>query len=334
MTLQPAEVALSADLPLPVTVLGLGWVGAAMVARLLDQAAPLEINVRVPSPRHLGAWLDLADAAVLRRGHRLLLNDEAAWRRAAVVFHCAGAANPTGVSRHSVAEHNLALTGEVFAGGGFAAPPWVIVIANPVDLVAGLLTRLPGLDPARVIGTGTYLDTIRMQREIAVALNRAPAEVEAWVLGEHGEAQVPVWSRIRVAGLPATDLLDAAARDGLARLTREAAWRIRGTQPGTWWGVTACAAEIFAALRGGPLLRRPLGLPIAGAWAERLGHAGLVLSLPAEVDAAGCRLIQDFRLEPGEEAALRAAAAVLAGAEASTLGRAGSHQGTEVRSIP
>ncbi len=170
MTLQPAEVALSADLPLPVTVLGLGWVGAAMVARLLDQAAPLEINVRVPSARHLGAWLDLADAAVLRRGHRLLLNDEAAWRRAAVVFHCAGAANPTGVSRHSVAEHNLALTGEVFARAGFAAPPWVIVIANPVDLVAGLLTRLPGLDPARVIGTGTYLDTIRMQREIAACL--------------------------------------------------------------------------------------------------------------------------------------------------------------------
>lgn len=312
--------ALSPGSPLPVSVLGLGWVGAAMVARLLDQAEPLEINVRVPSERHLGAWLDLADAAALRPRHRLLLNDASAWQRATVVFHCAGAANPTGVSRHSVAEPNLALTGEVFAGAGFAAPPWIIVIANPVDLVAGLLTRLPGLDPARVIGTGTFLDTVRLQREIATCLDRPPAEVEAWVLGEHGEAQVPVWSRCSVAGRPASTLLDAAARAGLAHLTREAAWRIRGTQPGTWWGVTACAAEIFAALRGGPPLRRPLGLPIAGAWAERLGHLGLVLGLPAEVDGEGCRLIQDFPLDAAEEAGLRAAAGVLAAAGGAAAG--------------
>jgi len=301
--------------PLPVTVLGLGWVGAAMVARLLDQPAPLEINVRVPSERHLGAWLDLADAAILRPCHRLLLNDEAAWRRAAVVFHCAGAANKAGASRHSVAGQNLALTREVFAAARFDAPPWVVVISNPVDRVAGLLTHLAGLDPERVIGTGTFLDTVRLERALAVALDRDPSDVEAWVLGEHGEAQVPAWSRSLVDGRPVARFLDGPARRRLADRTRDAAWQIRRTQPGTWWGVTACAEAILVALRGGASLRRPLGLPTSGAWASRLNHEGLVLGLPAEVDARGCRLIQDFPLDSAEEAALRSAADLLAEAQ-------------------
>ena len=79
-------------------------------------------------------------------------------------------------------------------------------------------------------------------------------------------------------------------------------------------------AEIFAALRGGPPLRRPLGLPIAGAWAERLGHLGLVLGLPAEVDGEGCRVIQDFPLDAAEEAGLRAAAGVLAATGGAAAG--------------
>lgn len=318
--------ALGADGRLPVCVLGLGWVGAAVVARLLAHTArPLDIHVVVPSDRHRGAFLDLAHTAGFHPRHRLRCNDPAALREARVVFHAAGASNPVGVSRHVVADANAALTRTIFGAAHFSHDPFVIVIANPVDVIVWHAWHAGGLDAARVISTGTLLEAARLAHYLGEALDVAPAAVDAWVLGEHGDAQVPVFSRTTVAGRPVRDV-DAVRRDPAlltrcAELTRTAAWQVRQTQPSTWWAVTDCADVIFRCLIGEDERRCPLGVRARGAWADALGLAGpdadAFVGLPVRIRQGGVDIVTPTAfgdLDDDEWAALRRAAAVVAGA--------------------
>lgn len=303
-------------------MLGLGWVGAAVVSRLLaNTARPLDINVVVPSDRHAGAYLDLAHTAAFHPAHRLRRNDADAFRAARVVFHAAGASNPVGVSRHVVADANVALTRTIFGAARFSHEPFVIVITNPVDVIARHVWRDGGLDPARVISTGTMLEAARLAFYLGGELGVAPAAIDAWVLGEHGDAQVPVFSRTTVAGTPVREV-EAVARDPAiltrcAERTRTAAWQVRQTQPSTWWAVTDCADQIFRCLVGESERRCPVGIRVDGAWAEALGVSDVFLGLPVRLRQGGYDGIAPRAfgaLDEAEWRALRRAAEVMGAA--------------------
>lgn len=312
----PEEAVSPRDGRLPVSVLGLGWVGAALVARLLaSRGRPLDVNVVVPSDAHRGSYLDLAHAVALHPSHRLRWNDRAAFRDAAVVLHAAGASNPRGASRLTVAAANAALTRAVLGGAGFARAPFVVAIANPVDVVCWHAWQAIGAPDERVIGTGTLLEATRLAFHLGEALAVEPAAVDAWVLGEHGEAQVPVLSRTTVAGRPVRDVASPDVLADCAERTRTAAWAVRATQPGTWWAVTDCAATILRCLLGEEERRCPVGVRLAGPWAEALGGADAFLSLPVRLRQGGYDLVPPEvfgALDPGEWAGLRAAAEVVA----------------------
>lgn len=303
--------------PLPVTVLGLGWVGSAMVSRLLAHVGrPLLINIVVPSRRHYGAYLDLAHSASLHPLHELRWNDAAAFRKSRFVFHAAGVSNPHGVSRLSVAATNAAITREVFGAAHFDDEPFVIVITNPVDVIAWQVWRAGGIAAERVISTGTLLEAVRLAYYLGQALGVRPGLVDAWVLGEHGEAQVPLFSHTTVDGQPVLSLApDDALLRAAAEDTRTAAWQIRETQPSTWWGVTDCAYAIFRGLLGEADRRCPLGIRVSADWAEQLGVADIFLGLPAQLGAGRCTpiAVADFGpLSDAEWAGLRRAAEVVA----------------------
>lgn len=312
----PEEALSPRDGRLPVSVLGLGWVGAALVARLVSGAGrPLDVNVVVPSEAHRGSYLDLAHTIGFHPRHRLRWNDRDAYRDAAVVFHAAGASNPRGASRLSVAAANAALTREVLGGAGFRRAPFVVAIANPVDVVAWHAWRAIGAPDGRVIGTGTLLEAARLAYYLGEATGVAAADVDAWVLGEHGDAQVPIFSRTTVAGRPAREAATPAVLADCAERTRTAAWAVRATQPGTWWAVTDCAVEILRCLLGEDERTGPAGVRLEGAWAEALGGADAFVSLPVRLRQGGYDLVEPAAfgaLDPDEWASLRAAAEVVA----------------------
>lgn len=326
---------LDADGRLPVSVLGLGWVGAAVVGRLLAHTArPLDINVATRSDAHRGAFLDLAHTACFHPAHRLRWNDADAFRAARVVFHAAGASNPVGVSRHVVADANAALTRTIFGTAHFSHEPFVIVITNPVDVIAWHAWRASGVDAARVISTGTMLEAARLAYYLGEALGVPPADIDAWVLGEHGDAQVPVFSRTTVAGRPVREV-EAVGRDPAlltrcAELTRTAAWHVRQTQPSTWWAVTDCADIIFRCLIGEDERRCPVGVRARGAWADAIGLAGpdadAFVGLPVRLRQGGVDVVAPAAfggLDGDEWTALRRAAAAVAGARGGGWMRSG-----------
>ncbi len=303
--------------PLHVTVLGLGWVGSTMVSRLLAHAGrPLVINIAVPSRRHHGAYLDLAHTASLHPLHELRWNDAAVFRKSRFVFHAAGVSNPHGVSRLSVAATNAAITREVFGAARFADDPFVIVITNPVDVIAWHVWRAGGVDAGRVISTGTLLEAVRLAFYLGKALGVRPHHVDAWVVGEHGEAQVALFSHTTVDHQPVRALVpDEASLEAAADATRTAAWQIRETQPSTWWGVTDCAYAIFCGLLGEADRCCPVGIRVSGEWAAALGVADIFLGLPAQLSAGRCTPIDVEAFGPltdTEWAGLRRAAEIVA----------------------
>jgi L-lactate dehydrogenase len=131
-----------------------------------------------------------------------------------------------------------------------------VVATNPVDIITMMVTRISGLTPARVIGSGTILDTARFRALLGEHLGVAPQSVHAYVLGEHGDSEVLVWSSAKVGGVPLEDFatqrglkLDAQVRARIDDGVRRAAYRIIEGKRATYFGIGAGLARLAAAVR-------------------------------------------------------------------------------------
>lgn len=124
---------------------------------------------------------------------------------AAVVVVTAGVNQKPGETRIQLLERNAAVFADVVPRVLAAAPDAVLMIAtNPVDIMTQIATRISGLPPARVIGSGTILDTARFRSLLGHHLGISPHSVYASVLGEHGDSEVLVWSSAMAGNIPIT----------------------------------------------------------------------------------------------------------------------------------
>lgn len=297
-----------------ITLLGFGRVGSALAGLLLAAwPRPFHLNV-VRREDHLGgSLLDWAHGTALREDCSLSMNSAALLAESRLVFHAAGSTQPLGVSRLVLARTNAAITRELLGGVAFPAPPWIVVITNPVDVIAHVAWRASRLDHRRVISVGTMLDTARLEWYLAAAQGTPVSSVSGWVLGEHGDSQVPVWSRSTCDGRPARDVASAEELEAVAHRTRQAAHTIRREAPGTWHAVAQCALELGLALTGEGTLARPVGVRPQGRWADTLGD-DVFIGLPADIRADGVHQRAEFDMTDAETADLGASARVLRGA--------------------
>jgi len=242
---------------------------------------------------------------------------------AGVVILAAGVAQQPGETRLQLLGRNAAVFAEVVAKVRAAAPDAILLVAsNPVDVMTQAATRLSGLPPGRVIGSGTILDTARFRSLLARHLGVAPQSVHALVLGEHGDSEVLAWSTARAGSAPIGEVarqmgrpLDEAARAAIDEGVRRAAYRIIAGKGATWYGIGAGLARIVRAIAAD---QRDV-LTVSILTAEVAGVRDVALSLPRVVGAAG--VLAD--LQPGlsaEETAALAASARLLKDSATSLG--------------
>jgi L-lactate dehydrogenase len=138
-----------------------------------------------------------------------------------------------------------------------AAPDAVLLVAsNPVDLITRVVTRLSGIAPRRVIGSGTILDTARFRALLGEHLGVAPHSVHAYVLGEHGDSEVPIWSSAKTGGIPLREFAEQIGRPVTEEVrgridegVRHAAYRIIKGKGATYYGIGAGLARIASAVR-------------------------------------------------------------------------------------
>lgn len=299
-----------------VGIVGAGMVGSAAgsALALLGHASQVVLVDRNAALAQAQAE-DIAHAVPFASACVVSSGDYPDLAGAGVVILAAGVAQKPGETRLELLARNAAVFAEVVAKVRQAAPDAILLIAtNPVDVMTQAATRLSGLPPGRVIGSGTILDTARFRSLLARHLSIAPQSVHALVLGEHGDSEVLAWSSARAGSVPIGDAakqigrpLDDAARAMIDEGVRRAAYRIIAGKGATWYGIGAGLARIVRAIAAD---QRDV-LTVSMLTAEVAGTRDVALSLPRVIGAAG--VLADLRpdLSPEETTALAASARLL-----------------------
>lgn len=304
-----------------VAIIGAGHVGATTAFALMLRALVREI-VLIDSDRDLAEAeaADIADANALARPARIWAGDYADAAHAGIAVITAGGATRGSQDRLSVAAQSAIIVCDCvdrLIGAGFAGI--LVVAANPVDLMTLVALHRSRLAPGQVLGTGTLLDTSRLAQTLSLALQVAPASIEGFILGEHGNSEVAAFSTVRIGG----QTLDRFCQDvrvpdriAIAREVRNAGYAIVGGKGYTSFGVATAIVRICEAI----LRDERSVLPVSTLLTGQYGLSDLCLSLPCVLGAGGVVRILTPDLDPGETEALVASGAALRAAAASTLG--------------
>jgi L-lactate dehydrogenase len=303
-------------------------VGATFAYALLLSGLAAEIVlVDRDAERAEGEAMDLGHAVPLARPARVWAGGLEECAGAAVTVLTAGATQEAGETRLDLLERNAAVFDEIVPEVVRHNPGGLLLVAtNPVDLLtahaAAIAERTAGVPAGRVIGSGTILDTARFRHLIGQHAGVDPRSVHAYVVGEHGDSEVPVWSSANVGGMPLAAFCaaggvpyDAAMRESIGRTTREAGPAVAHRKGATYYAVAAGLLRIVEAVLRDQTTVLSVSTRIDGPH----GLHGVTLSLPAVVTREGVTRVLETELDAAERAALHRSAEVLAGAAARGL---------------
>jgi L-lactate dehydrogenase len=234
---------------------------------------------------------------------------------AEVVILACGVGQRPGETRIQLLERNVQVFKTVVPQVlEWASGAILLIATNPVDVMTMVVTQISGLSPERIIGSGTILDTARFRALLGEHLGVAPLSIHAYVLGEHGDSEVLVWSSAKIGGVPLLDFAVQRARpfaedvqgkidDGV----RHAAYRIIEGKGATYYGIGAGLAQIAETIRNDE--RRVL--TVSSVTREVNAFKGISLSLPRLVGAKGVLAELHPILSGYEQAALEKSAEIL-----------------------
>ncbi|ASJ76337.1 L-lactate dehydrogenase [Granulosicoccus antarcticus] len=273
-------------------IIGTGMVGSAAAYAIACTGVVSSLVLIDHNPELASAQAaDIADALPFIGAVSVQAGDYADLDGASIVVIAAGVAQKSGESRLQLLGRNADIFADVIAKVLAVAPDAILLVAtNPVDIMTAVTTRLSGLDPARVIGTGTILDTARFRKNLSRHLGVSPQSVHAHVLGEHGDSEVLIWSSAecgamqlesfaRQRGCPLTDVLRAQVEASV----RQAAQVIIAGKGATWFGIGAGLARIVRVIA----LNQHEVLTVSSMTDDVAGVQDVCLSLPRIIGAGG-----------------------------------------------
>ena len=287
-----------------IAIVGAGHVGTTFAYGLLWSGLAAEIVlVDADLARAEGEAMDLNHAVPFTRPTRIRAARLEECEGAAIVVLAAGAAQKPGETRLELIRKNTELVRAVTPALARRNPEAILLIAsNPVDVLTYEACRVSGLPSARVIGSGTVLDTARFRYLLGRRYGVDPRNVHAFIVGEHGDSEVALWSRAHVAGMPVGEKDEAIFRE-----TRDAAYRIIERKGATYYAVAAGLVRIVESILRDQKSVLTVSTRIDGAY----GIRDVCLSLPAVLGAGGVERLVELELAEDELAALRRSAEVL-----------------------
>ena len=297
-------------------IVGAGQVGASTAYAMVLRGVGSEIHIVDLNARLAEAQAqDISHAAPFANPVRVYASDYAALDGAGIVVLSAGVAQRPGETRIELLDRNAAVFGKVIPQVLANAPDAVLLVAtNPVDIMTAIATRISGLPPSRVVGSGTILDTARFRALLGTHLGIAPQSVHAFVLGEHGDSEFLNWSGAMAGGLPVRDFaaqmrvaLTQEVRDRIDDGVRRAAYRIIEGKGATYYGIGAGLARLSQAIRD----NERTVMTVSTVNPDIEGIKDVALSLPRVVGASGVVADLSPSLDDEERHALRHSAEVL-----------------------
>ena len=324
------------ELPLGVGRTGhatkLAVVGAGSVGATLAYACLIRGSVNTVALYDTNAAKVRAEVLDLRHGLQFVpraevlgSDDVGVCEGADVVAITAGAKQKPGQTRLELAGQNAAMVRSLVPQLLQAAPDAVLLmVTNPVDVLTHEALRVSGLPAARVFGTGTVLDSSRLRDLLARELGVAPQSVHAWVVGEHGDSEFPLWSTATVGSVPIAEFalpgrapMSEATRDRIARDVVTAAEQVIAGKGATNYAIGLAASRVVEAV----VRHESRVLPVTSLLDGQAGLSDVCLSLPSVVNRRGVEAVLDVPLSPEEEELLRRSAEAVRRPDNQTPGR-------------
>lgn len=292
------------------SIVGAGAVGAttayaALMRGLAETVALYDIN----GARAEAESLDLEHGLQFLPPARVIGSDDPAVVAGSdLVIVTAGAKQKPGESRLDLAERSVSIMRTLMPQLTAQAPDAVyLIVANPVDVLTYAALRITGLPRHQVFGSGTVLDSSRLRTLLARHAGVAPQHVHAYIVGEHGDTEIPLWSEASIGGVPLTRWqglsgvagFDRASRERIADEVVNAAYKVIAGKGATNYAIGLAAVEI-----AGSVLRNERRiLPVSTLLQGYEGLEDVCLSLPCIVDGRGCsRPLATPMSEPEREA--------------------------------
>jgi malate dehydrogenase len=293
-----------------ITVVGAGHVGATCsqllaMKELAREVVLVDIAEGIPQGKGLDQWesapIEGFDARVWGS------NDYESSKGADIFIVTAGIARKPGMSRDDLLKTNANVIRSVSSEIRRVAPESiVIVVTNPLDVMAQVALETTGFPRERVIGMAGVLDTARYRSFIALELDVSIEDIQALVLGGHGDTMVPLASYTSVSGIPLTQLLAQDRIDALVERTRKGGGEIVGhlKTGSAYYAPAAAAVQMAEAI----VKDKRRILPCA-AWLQgEYGMSDIYLGVPCMLGANGLEKIIEVELDADEKAALETSA--------------------------
>ncbi|HEY3220470.1 MAG TPA: malate dehydrogenase [Gemmatimonadales bacterium] len=293
-----------------ITVVGAGNVGATTAQRLAEkQLARTIVLVDVIEGVPQGKGLDQWESAPIESFDTRVIgaNDYGPAAGSEVVVVTAGIARKPGMSRDDLVRTNADIVKQVSLQIKQHCPKaTVVVVSNPLDVMCWVTKQVTGFPRERVIGMAGVLDTARYRAFLAEALDVSVRDIQAMVLGGHGDTMVPLVSYTTVSGIPVTQLLDKAKLDKIVERTRNGGAEIVAFLK-TGSAYYAPSAAVVQMVESIALDQKRL-LPCA-AWLEgEYGLSGMYCGVPCKLGKNGLEKIVEVQLTADEKNALKKSA--------------------------
>jgi L-lactate dehydrogenase len=299
-----------------IAIVGAGAVGATLGYALMirgqaDELVLIDIN----RDKAEGEAMDLRHGLPFVRPVDVHVGDYADCAGADVVVITAGAASRPGETRLDLAARNAAIFRQIVPEIlRYNAEGILLVVTNPVDVLTHLTIKLSGYPAGKVLGSGTVLDSARFRYLLAEHCGVDPRNVHAYIIGEHGDSEVPVWSLSNIAGTRLTDYCVVCRRDceGIPKdeifgRVRDAGYQVIQRKGATYYAVGLAVASIVESI----LRDQHSILPVSSLMQGQYGLEDVCLSLPAVVGQYGVVQVLELPLDEEELAGLRRSAGVL-----------------------
>lgn len=289
-----------------IVIIGSGKVGTTFAYTLLLNGSAGEIVlIDVDKDRTDGEVMDLNHAVPLTNPVQIYQGDYSDCAGAEVVVITAGTAQKPGETRLDLFKRNTTIFKQIVPQiVKYNQSAILLVATNPVDILSYVTQKVSGLPPTQVIGSGTILDTSRFRWLLSQHFALDARNVHAYIIGEHGDSEVAVWSLANIAGMPLEIYcqsigceLPIEQREMISNQVRDAAYEIISRKGATFYAVAAGLMRIVESI----LRNQDSVLSVSSLVPGYYGIEDIYLSLPATIGEKGVESILELPLNEKEE---------------------------------
>ena len=297
-------------------IIGCGNVGATTAYRLMISGLFNEIVlIDIDKKRAAGEAEDIAHGIPFNSPVDIYAGTYNDLDNAGIVIITAGASQKQGETRIDLVQRNTKVFSNIISNiSATRFDGIILVVTNPVDILTFVTIALSKFDSKKVIGSGTVLDTARLKQLMGNKLGVDARNIHTFIIGEHGDSELPVWSSANVSGIDITSYCANCASncncktfDSIFYNVRDAAYEIINAKGATYYAIAEAVLRIVSAI----VRDEQTILPVSAYLTGQYGINGICLGIPCVVGSKGIEKILEIPLDEAEKNKLMYSASVM-----------------------